>query len=94
MFANMAFATPLPGKEQEMIEVMQNFGKTLQGSPGLLRVHVMQEKDGNTLLGISMWENEEAFAQAMARANATPSGGSKSEAIRQSPPIVRKFIEV
>jgi len=94
MFANMAFASPIPGKEKEMMDVMHDFAKTLQGSPGLLRVHVMREKDGNTLLGISMWETEEDFSRAMAKANAAPSSGSKAETIRQSPPVVRKFVEV
>jgi len=94
MFANMAFATALPGKEEEMKEVMLNFAKALQDSPGLLRVHVMKEKDGNTLLGISLWESEEAFNEGMARTNSAPSSGSKVEAIRQSPPIVRKFVEI
>jgi hypothetical protein len=32
MFANIAFASPIPGKEKEMAEVMHNFAKTLQGS--------------------------------------------------------------
>jgi len=94
MFANMAFATPLPGNEEEMKEIMLNFAKTLQGSPGLLRVHVMKEKEGNALLGISMWESEEDFNAGMARANSVPSSGAKSEAIRQNPTVVRKFVEV
>ena len=77
MFVNMAFANPLPGKEEDMKQVMWDFAETLRGSPGLLQVHVMQEKDGNSLLGISMWESEEAFNMGMARANTTPRSGPR-----------------
>jgi heme-degrading monooxygenase HmoA len=94
MFANMAFANPLPGKEEEMKQVMLDFAKTLRGSPGLLQVHVMQEKDGTTFLGISMWESEEAFSMGMARASTAPRSGAKAEMIRQSPTVVRQFVEI
>jgi heme-degrading monooxygenase HmoA len=94
MFANMAFASPLPGKEGEMKQVMLDFAKTLRGSPGLLQVHVMQEKDGNTLLGISMWKSEEAFNRGMARANTAPQSEVKAEMIRKSPTVIRQFVEI
>ena len=94
MFTNMAFASPLPGKEEDMRQVMLSFAKTLQGSPGLIGVHVMKEKNGDTLLGISLWESEEAFNDGMAKANAAPESCPKAEAIRQSPPIVRQFVEI
>jgi len=94
MFANMAFASPVPGKEEEMKQVMLDFAKTLRGSPGLLQVHVMQEKGGNTLRGISMWESEKAFDRGMDRANSAPSSATKLEAIRRSPPVIRQFVEV
>jgi heme-degrading monooxygenase HmoA len=94
MFVNMAFVAPNLDKEKEMRDVMLQFSKTLQGSPGLVRVHVLKEKGGNTLLGISMWESEEAFNQGMAGASSTPASASKSGALQQSPAIVRQFVEV
>ena len=94
MFVNTAFVTPNPGKEEEILEIMHNFAKTLQGSQGLLRVHVLKEKDGKVLVGISMWESEGAFDLAMAAISSTPSSASKTRAMQETPTVVRKLVEV
>jgi heme-degrading monooxygenase HmoA len=94
MFVNMAFVTPPSGKEEEIKQIMLDFAKTIQGSPGILRVHVMKEKDGNALLGISMWDSEEDFNNGMNNANSAPSSAPKSGATRRNPPVGRQFVEV
>jgi len=94
MFVNTAFVIPTTGKENEIADVMNNFAKALQGSEGLIRVHVLKEKGGNALVGISMWENEENFNRAMARLAPSPASRSKDEAIHETPTVVRQFIEI
>lgn len=68
----MAIVNPQPGNEDEMAEVMRTFGKLLENSSGLMRVRVMKEKGKTTLLGISIWESEEAFDSAMQNVNPPP----------------------
>jgi len=94
MFVNMAFVNPSRGKEDEMISRMHDFAKSLEIAPDLLGIHVLSEIGGNTLLGISMWKDKESFDRAMANLAAGPSSASKSEALRENPPIARQFKEI
>ncbi len=93
MFVNMAFVVARPGKEEELAEVMRSFGQALQGHPGLLGTHVLAEKGGHTLVGISMWTDETAFQQGMTNVQAAPPR-SLIESLRQEPPTMRQFVEI
>ncbi len=101
MFVNMAFVSPKPEKEREMIERMQSFSKTFENAPGLLGVHILKERgdQSRTLIGISMWQDEEAFNRAM-DSNRTPSStsaqprGASAEALIEHPTVVKQYVEV
>jgi len=72
---------------------MPEFAKSLENSSGLVGVHVLSEKGGTTLVGISMWDDEDSFNRAMARiSHKEPT--VPIETLRKDPPIVRKFLEV
>ena len=94
MFVNIAFVTPQPENEKELAERMHAFAEALRTQPGLQRIHVLKEKEGNTLLGISMWDNEELFDQAMKNVATRPANSAKNGSLRPNPPVVRQFYEV
>jgi heme-degrading monooxygenase HmoA len=68
MFVNIAFVSPKLGTEGDMIERMKQFSRSFENASGLLHVHVLVEKGGTNLLGISMWKDEESFSRAMENA--------------------------
>ena len=61
MFVVMAFVNPIPGKEDEMVSRMRSFRSVLQTQSGLVRTLVLKERDGKTLVGVSMWTDEAAY---------------------------------
>jgi heme-degrading monooxygenase HmoA len=65
MFVNVAFVDPSPGREKDLVSVMLAFADSLKKQPGLQRAHLLKEKDGKTLVGISMWDDENSFNEAM-----------------------------
>ncbi len=54
MFVVMAFVNPLPGKEDEMGNRTHSFRNVLQTRSGLVKTFVLKERDGKTLVGVSM----------------------------------------
>lgn len=78
LFLSLTLVTPRSGKEHAMADHMKNFGHSLESCPGLIQVHVMKEKGSSTLLGISMWESEDAFNSAMREVDVPPKVPIKS----------------
>ena len=58
MFVVMAFLDPNREKEGEMANRMRSFRNVLQTKSGLVKTFVLKEKDGKTLVGVSMWTDE------------------------------------
>ena len=89
----MAFVNPIPGTEDDMASRMRSFRNVLQTRPGLVKTLVLKERDGKTLVGVSMWTDESMYKTAMASmqapAQSTPPGG-----LRESPPTMREFVEI
>jgi heme-degrading monooxygenase HmoA len=93
MFVVMAFVNPNPGKEEEMANRMRSFRNALQTKTGLVKTFVLMERDGKTLVGVSMWTDEAAYQGAMA----TMQGSAQSpppDRLRESPPTMREFFEI
>ena len=89
----MAFVNPIPEKEDEMANRMRSFRNVLQTRSGLVKTLVLKERDGKTLVGVSMWTNEAAYKSAMANMEA-PAQGPPPERLRESPPMIREFFEI
>jgi hypothetical protein len=89
----MAFVNPITGKEDEMVNRMCPFRNVLQTRSGLVKTLVLKERDGKTLVGVSMWTDEAAYKSAMesmqALAQSTP-----PDRLRESPPTMREFFEI
>jgi heme-degrading monooxygenase HmoA len=93
MFVVMAFVNPLPGKGDEMVNRMLSFRSVLQIQSGLVRTLVLKERDGKTLVGVSMWTDEAAYKKAMASMQA-PAPITPPDRLRESPPTMREFFEI
>jgi heme-degrading monooxygenase HmoA len=60
MFVHMSIHHPKPGAEDALIDSMHRFGAALKGAPGLISVHTLQDKEAGVLVGLALWESEEA----------------------------------
>ena len=96
MFVNVAFVEPSPGKEDDLVSVMHAFAVILKKQPGLQRAHLLKEKDGTTLVGISMWDDENSFNEAMKNIEAEQANNPppSREGLRPNPPVIRQFYEI
>jgi heme-degrading monooxygenase HmoA len=93
VFVVMAFVNPIPGKEDEMANRMRSFRNVLQTKPGMLKTFVLTERDGKTLVGVSMWTDEAAYKSAMANMQA-PAQSTPPDRLRETPPTMREFFEI
>ena len=89
----MAFVNPIPGKEDDMASRMRSFRNVLQTRSGLVKSFVLRERDGKTLVGVSMWTDEAAYKSAMASMQA-PGQSTPPDRLRESPPTTREFFEI
>lgn len=44
-----------------LIDSMHRFGAAMQGRPGLISVHTLQDADSDRLVGLAIFESEAAF---------------------------------
>ena len=93
MFVVMAFVTPNPGNEGDFANRMRSFRNALQTQAGLVKTFVLKERDGKTLVGISMWRDEAAYHDAMAKMQA-PTQSTSPDRLRENPPLMREFFEI
>lgn len=66
MFLFYSIHYPHPGKEEELAQSMHRFGKLMESLPGFVFVapYPFKDTEKGTLMGISIWESEEAFQAA------------------------------
>ena len=93
MFVVMAFVNSNLGKEGEMANRMRNFRNILQTQSGMVKTFVLKERDGKTLVGVSMWTDEAAYKSAMTNIQA-PTQSTPPDRLRESPPMMREFFEI
>jgi len=55
---------PKPGQEQFLIDSMHRFGAAMQGQPGLQQVHTLKDRKTGALVGLAIWDSEEALMAA------------------------------
>jgi heme-degrading monooxygenase HmoA len=58
MFVHLSIHHPRKGREQELIDSMHRFGAAARGVPGLREAHTLRDTDGETLVGLAVWEDE------------------------------------
>ena len=57
-----------------LIESMHRYGAALAGQPGLLSVHTLADAGSERLVGLAIFESEEAFRELAPRARAAVEG--------------------
>jgi heme-degrading monooxygenase HmoA len=74
MLVHVSIHRPIEGKEQALIDSMHRFGKAEGDIPGLREVHTLRDRETGTLVGLAIWESEEAFRGGVPRMRAAVEG--------------------
>jgi heme-degrading monooxygenase HmoA len=65
MFVHIAIhRRPKAGKEQFLIDSMHRFGAAMQGQPGFQQVSTLKDRKTGALVGLAIWDSEEALMAA------------------------------
>jgi heme-degrading monooxygenase HmoA len=68
VLVHLSVHRPKPGREQELIDSMHRFGRGDGGPfPGLLEGLTLRDRQTGTLVGLAIWESEQAFRAGVAR---------------------------
>jgi heme-degrading monooxygenase HmoA len=70
MFTHLSIHHPKPGKRDELVASMHRYGAAIAGAPGLVSVHTLHDPEDDVLIGMAIWESEEAFRASADRARA------------------------
>lgn len=81
MFIFYSIHCPHPEKEEQLVQSMHEFGKLMTAQPGNIFVAPYSFKNpaNETLMGISIWESQEAFQAALT----TPESAQKDRPSRE-----------
>ena len=75
MLVHLSVHRPKPGREQDLIDSMHRFGRGDGGPfPGLREALTLRDRQTGTLVGITMWDSEEAFHAGVPRMRAAVEG--------------------
>ena len=66
MYVHMAIHRPHPDKEHLMLDSMRRFGVALKKQPGLREVYQLKDTNSGALVGLAIWDSEEAKDAACA----------------------------
>ena len=64
MFVSLAIHRPKSGAEGGLIDAMHRFRDAASGAPGLQQIHTLQAAREGVLVGLAIWDSEEAFQVA------------------------------
>jgi heme-degrading monooxygenase HmoA len=60
MIAHLSIHHPKPGAEAALIDSMHHYGAAIKDAPGLISVHTLRDDSKGILMGLALWESEEA----------------------------------
>ena len=66
MFVSLAIHRPKPRAEDGLIDAMHRFRDAAIGAPGLQHIHTLRSADQGILVGLAIWDSEDAFHAARA----------------------------
>lgn len=93
MFVNIGRVTPKAGRESDLATNMCEFRDELLSRRGCRAAHVLRDLSSGELLGVSMWVDREAFAQAMREPRTRVPKYPPGE-LRDVPPTVAEYEEI
>ena len=84
MLVHLSVHRPKPGREQELIDSMHRFGRG-DGDPfpGRREALTLRDRDTGTLVGLAIWESEEAFRAGVPRMRVRRDGKLRIEPLNQ-----------
>ena len=75
MFVHIAIHRPVAGREQDLIDSMHRFADADGDAiPGLREVHTLRDRESGALVGLAIWDSDEAFAAGVSRMRAAVEG--------------------
>jgi heme-degrading monooxygenase HmoA len=60
MVVSISIHRPKPGAESALIDSMHRYGQAIKDAPGLISVHTLRDEASGALMGLALWESEEA----------------------------------
>jgi heme-degrading monooxygenase HmoA len=60
MIVHMTIHYPKQGAEAALTDSMHRYGAALKDAPGLISVHTLRDERSGALVGLALWETEEA----------------------------------
>ncbi len=70
MYILMSVHHPHSEHREALIESMHRYGDALQGQPGLISVHTLEDARSDRLVGLAIFESQEAFERLVPLARA------------------------
>ena len=70
MYSHLSIHHPKPGRRDELIASMHRYGAAIADAPGLVSVHTLHDPEADVLVGLAVWESEEAFRASVDLARA------------------------
>jgi heme-degrading monooxygenase HmoA len=67
MFIHLAVHHPRPEYAGELLASMHRVGEAAQGAPGLVQIGAWQDERSGRMVGLAMWESQEAFEASAER---------------------------
>ena len=61
MYYHVSIHHPLPDKRDDLIASMHRYGRAIRDAPGLVSVHTLRDEGKDVLMGLAIWESEEAW---------------------------------
>ena len=63
MFVLASVHHPHPEHREALIDSMHRYGAAIDGMPGLMSIHTMADAGSDRLVGLAIFESQEAFAR-------------------------------
>jgi Antibiotic biosynthesis monooxygenase len=67
MFVHLAIHHPKPEHVGDLLASMHRVDEAAAGAPGLVQIGAWRDQDSDRLVGLALWESEEAFQVAAPR---------------------------
>lgn len=61
MYYQVSIHHPAPGKRDDLIASMHRYGDAITAAPGLVSVRTLYDDQDDVLMGLAIWESEDAF---------------------------------
>ncbi len=74
MYCHLSVHHPVPGARDALVASMHRYGAAIENAPGLISVHTLEDAADGVLVGLALWDSEEAFLASVERARQAVAG--------------------